>query len=125
MPDQKETREEKVLRFCKDLLECSQKAWESASVRDFAQLASAMERRSKIIDGLKAQGDLRLLSQATTETARESFLSVTRIDEEIAKVLRHEMASDQRMIQDIASKARALSAYGRVLHSDRNFDRCK
>ena len=114
-----------VMNACKELLASSELAYNHAAARDFVGLATAIDRRGTAINALKALGDLTALPQELREPIRDVLRAVARIDEDIAKVLRRQMAADQRAIADITAKAKAFSAYDRGLPRTRSFDRQK
>ena len=106
------------------MLAASELAYSHAAERDFVLLGAAITKE-KAIQVLKASGDLASLPEDLREPVQNILLAVSRIDEEIGKVLRREMAADQRAIVDITAKAKAFSAYDRALPRPPNFDRQK
>ena len=116
---------ESILTACKELLAASELAYSHAAERDLVLLGAAITQRGKAIQVLKASGDLASLPEDLREPVQNILLAVSRIDEEIGKVLRREMAADQRAIVDITAKAKAFSAYDRALPRPPNFDRQK
>jgi hypothetical protein len=116
---------ESILTACKELLAASELAYSHAAERDFVLLAAAITQRGKAIQILKDSGDLTTLPEELREPVQDTLLAVSRIDEEIGKVIRREMAADQRAIVDITAKAKAFSAYDRALPRPPNFDKQK
>lgn len=114
-----------IMNACKELLASSELAYNHAATRDFVGLATAIDRRGLAINTLKDLGDLTVLPRTLREPIQDTLKAVARIDEEIAKVLRRQMAADQRSINDITAKVKAFSAYDRVLPRTHNFDRQK
>lgn len=109
----------------RELLAVSQRAWDSAASRDFATLAESIEERDRILKGFKASGDVMSLPPGKRKQVVDVLLAVRKIDGEIRKALEHEMEQDDRAIRDTANKAKALSAYDRILNKPRRFDRLK
>ncbi|HHW26941.1 MAG TPA: hypothetical protein GXX23_06330 [Firmicutes bacterium] len=116
---------ENVMAALRELLAASQLAYNHAAARDFVLLAAAIDQRTMAIKTLKDFGDLESLPAEAREPARDILTAVVKIDEEIAKVLRREMAADQRAILDITARSKAFSAYDRALPKPQNFDRQK
>lgn len=114
-----------ISSWLRELLEVSQRAWDSAASRDFTGLAVSIEERDRILKGFKAIGDATLLAPHMKKQIVDVLLTVRKIDGEIRKALRDEMEQDNRAIRDTANKAKALSAYDRTLNKPRRFDRLK
>jgi len=113
-----------ISSWVRELLSVSQRAWDFAASRDFAGLAGAIDERDRLIKRFKAF-DMRVMSPNVRKEVAGVLDAARKIDVEIKKALEHEMEQDSRAIRDTANKARALTAYDRVLSRPRRFDRTK
>jgi hypothetical protein len=113
-----------ISSWVRELLSVSQRAWDLAASRDFVGLAGAIGERDRLIKGFKAF-DTRAMSPNVRKEVAGVLEAARKIDVEIKKALEHEMEQDSRAIRDTANKARALTAYDRVLSRPRRFDRTK
>lgn len=111
--------------WVREFLAVSQRAWDCAAIRDFARLAESIEERNRLIRAFPKFGDLSGMPAETQRQVRDILDSARKIDDEIQKALMHEMEQDSRAIRDTAKKAKALSAYDRVMPRERRFDRHK
>ncbi len=111
--------------WVREFLAVSQRAWDCAAIRDFTRLAQAIDERNRLIRAFPKFGDLAALPVEAQRQVQDILDSARKIDGEIQKALMHEMEQDNRAIRETANKARALSAYDRLLPKQRRFDRQK
>lgn len=111
--------------WVREFLAVSQRAWDCAAIRDFTRLAQAIDERNRLIRVFPKFGDLTALPLDAQKQVQGILASARKIDKEIQKTLMHEMEQDNRAIRETANKARALSAYDRLLPKHRRFDRQK
>jgi hypothetical protein len=114
-----------ISSWVREFLAVSQRAWDCAAIRDFTRLAEAVDERNRLIRAFPQFGDLKDLPLETQRQVADVLASAKKIDSEIQKALMHEMEQDNRAIRDTANRAKALSAYDRMLPKHRRFDRQK
>lgn len=120
-----ETESGTLVETARDLAAVTEKAWDYAAARDFVRLAEAIERRGHLIKTLRSMGDLSSLPTRLRAEVAQVLERTQEIDCDIKRVLENEMASDNQAITDAATKAKALSAYERMVPHARRFDKHK
>jgi hypothetical protein len=104
------------------LVEASKAVRDAAVARDFDSLARAIERREEIIAVFRSMDKLMELSTGDRNEVIAALQEIQAMDNEVKEVLETEMAVENRAIQDVATKAKVLSAYERVVPKPQRFD---
>jgi len=111
-----------VLDAIRRLVTVTRAVRDSAVARDFDSLPEAIEQREEIISSLKSQGGVANVAGAHRSEVVEALLKIREMEDEVVKVFESEMATDNQAIEDVTAKARALSAYERLVPKPRRFD---
>ena len=123
MSDQ--VRRDALLKQCGNLLFLSERALGQVLAGDLLGFKETIDRRGKVINQIRKNGELSALPQDVKEGVRDGFLAVRKIDQEITRFLRREMKDNQDKTAALVSKAKALSAYDKVLPKPHSFDKAK